>query len=314
MTYESFPNTGHNARAITLGEHERLVTPLGLPGLVGYNGALPAYADSTGRHVKIRDGVAGTIQGTNVTVTAEETVSVGANSSGSTRIDLLVLRLDRADYEIDPVVIAGTPAASPIAPTPVRNAPGGSPDYYDIPLAEITVLNGATTITATQVRNRAWWATGDGLLGFNTARPPVLPGVSFQEIDTGITRVGTVGGTWQTTYRYTDWVSVSAGSGWTVSAFAVARDGNMCTANVRVVRNGSAIGPTVSPRLGPIPAQFRPDRTVWGTYYASTPDRVRPVALGPDGRITFSHHPSHPIADGTLLVAALPAWIVDDVA
>lgn len=309
MAYESYPNTAHNARAITLVEHEQLVGPLGVSGLVRYGlVTTPAYADSTGRQVKIRAGVSALIRGTRFDNTTETVVAVAANASGSPRIDLLVLRLNRATYEITPVVIAGAPGAAPIAPSPVRNEAGGSPDYYDLPLCEISVPNAATTTTATQVVNRAWWISGSGYVGNSTAKPPVVAGVSWWEADTGIGYVGSSGGTFKRTYHYTGYVDLNMGSGWT-GQFSLARDGSTVTGSIRIQRAGSAIGESTSPTLGPIGSQFRPDEIKWSTYSTSNPKRVCDLQIAPSGVVTFTADFQNHISTGTVLTAN-PTWVV----
>lgn len=81
---------------------------------------------------------------------AQMTVTIGANASGNPRIDLVVIRdydgaadggsagADKGTIE----VVAGTPAGSPTVPA----APGGS-----IPLAQVAVANGASSIVAANI-------------------------------------------------------------------------------------------------------------------------------------------------------------------
>ena len=70
-------------------------------------------------------------------------VSVNPNSSGEDRIDLLVLQLDLIDDNIAYLVLEGTPSGSPVAPSPEQDS-----DYWQLPLAQIYVSNGAATITS----------------------------------------------------------------------------------------------------------------------------------------------------------------------
>lgn len=310
MAFESFPNTPHNNRAISLVEHEQLAAPLGLSGLTNYGtGTTPVYADSTGRQVKLRAGVGALIRGTRFNNLTETALAVAANASGNPRVDLVVLRLNRADYQITPVVLPGTPGANPVAPTPVRNEPGGNPDYYDQPLAEITVPNAATTITATQVTNRAWWITGSGYTGYSTARPPIVGGVLWRETDTGISYIGSHGGTWQRIYQHTGWVDVNPGTGWNSIIFSAARDGNLCTATICIQRTGGTIGSDTPFFFGPLPGELRPDRTVWGTYHATQPSRSYRVCVTEGGTVRFQHDGTNPVVNGATITASLPPWI-----
>lgn len=303
MAFESYPNTAHNARALTLAEHEKLVYPLGQTGLVGGVGSPPVIADSSGRQVKLKAGVGALIRGTRFTNLTETVVSIPANTSGNTRIDLLVLRLNRATYEITPVPISGSPGGSPVAPPPVRNEPGGSPDYYDLPLAEITVTNGATTISAGQVAIRGYWIFGSGLVGNSDARPPVETGLIWAEIDTGIKWVGAAGGVFQRIYDHTPYDSLGSPGGWNTSNFHFGRDGNIVTGTIRIERTGAALSASTSAVFGNLGPSLRPARDFWGTYTASKPMRGGFLFIGTDGAITFSRDFVNSIDTGAQLTA-----------
>jgi hypothetical protein len=304
VTYESYPNSAHNSRAITLGEHENLAAPLGLSGLTTFGaGILPLYADSTGRQVKLRAGVSALLRGTRFNNTSETTIAIGANSSGNTRIDLVVLRLDRSTYVVTPTVIAGTASATPVAPSPVRNEQGGSPDYFDQPLAEVTVLDGATTITATQVKSRAWWISGSGYVGYSTAQPPVVAGVVWRESDTGFAYIGSTGGTWQRVYDYSGQVDLPARSGWSAQDFNFTRDGQLITMTMAVEKTGSTLSASSSAVVGQVSGRFLPARkwlapyVVTGTYHSSF------LTIGTTGLITLNNDGVHSIPAGNVAIA-----------
>lgn len=85
----------------------------------------------------------GVVSGT----TASRTLTIGANSSGQTRVDLACLKIDPgatpdqdASDIAELIVVAGTPGAG---------APA-TPSYY-LKLAEVTVLNGAVSITNAKI-------------------------------------------------------------------------------------------------------------------------------------------------------------------
>lgn len=293
---ESFPNLAHNNRAITLPENEQLLAPLGLSGLLGYTGTVPVYSDATGgRAVKLRAGVKATIRGTrfnNATETVIGSDVIVANTSGLPRIDLVVLRLNREAvspnaYTITPVVITGVPAATPLVPSPVRNDTTDGSGFWDIPLADFDVPNGATSIAVDKVRNRAWWVTGSGYTGLDAARPPVEAGVVFRANDTGITWMGTAAGGWQRLYYNTGWVNVTPPTGWAASTFSFARVGDLVVMSARITRTGAAVAATTSPVLYTVTEPFRPSQEVFGTYHCSHPDHSSHVVVGTDGTITF---------------------------
>jgi hypothetical protein len=67
-----------------------------------------------------------------------------ASGAGNTRIDLLVLRADWANFNVSIFRIAGTDASSPVAPTPTQT----TETTYDIVLCEVLVdVSGSVTVT-----------------------------------------------------------------------------------------------------------------------------------------------------------------------
>lgn len=297
MTYESFPNTAHNNRAISLAEHEQIVAPLGASGLIGYTTTTPVYSTGTGtRTVKLRAGVRATIRGTRFNVIAEHDIDgsqILANTSGAARIDLLVLRLNREagdpnKFTISPVVITGTPGGAPVAPLPVRNDTMDGTGYWDLPLAEIAVPNGATSIAAGGVTNRAWWVTPSGYTGLDTAKPPVEPGVIFRANDSGVSYIGSNTGKWQRIYQNTGWINVTPPAGWSASPFAFAKVNDLVVMTARLVRTGAALAATVSPTLYTLAEAFRPSQVTYGVYHCTFPDHSSHVAVGTNGAVVFS--------------------------
>jgi hypothetical protein len=278
VAHESFPNDAHNNREVTLPEHEQIVAPLGLSGMINYSSTEPLFGDSTGMQVKLRAGVRASVRGTRFNNTSETTVSIAGNTSGNTRIDLIVLRLRRQEsgvgvgdqFTVIPHRIAGTPAAIPVAPSPVRDDTLDGTGFWDIPLAEVTVIHNATTITAAQVVSRAYYIAGSGYTGRDSwGKPPVEPGVIFRANDTGVAYIGTASGTWQRIYYDTGWVPVTGGpnaAGWTFANFAVRRQGNLILCNMFLVRTGGTVGASSHQKFGPTPAEFRADRTIYGTW------------------------------------------------
>lgn len=82
--------------------------------------------------------------------TAAVTLAVGANASGNPRIDTVILRLDFVAQTIRLVLKQGTPAASPARPTLQQDA-----TYWEVPLADVAVANGFSTISQSNISNRS---------------------------------------------------------------------------------------------------------------------------------------------------------------
>ncbi|MBV6514263.1 MAG: hypothetical protein FMNOHCHN_03853 [Ignavibacteriaceae bacterium] len=92
---------------------------------------------------------------------ADGSATITANSSGNSRIDAVVLYIDRAaspnaacSNVAKLIVIAGTPAASPVAPTNAEIAASiGASNPY-LRLADVTVASGATSISDANIKDR----------------------------------------------------------------------------------------------------------------------------------------------------------------
>ncbi|GLY08277.1 hypothetical protein [Actinoplanes sp. NBRC 101535] len=290
MAYESYPNTGHNNRAVTMPELEQLAGAR-LSGLIGFTGTTPVYADSSGRQVKIRSGVRALIRGMiwrNISETVVDNTQIVANATSNPRIDLLVLRMNRAAgaaFSITPVVITGTAAATPIVPSAVRQDTVDGTGVWDIPLAEIKVAAGATTIAAADVTNRAWWISGSGYVGFSLGRPPVEAGVVFTEQNTGIHWIGTTSGTYMRLASNSGVIEVPAPSGWSGST-KVVRAGDLVVASVAVKRTGSNIANTVVATVATLGAAYRPAAEWQGVYHCTGPDHSSNLRITTAGVIT----------------------------
>lgn len=154
MAESSWPTVA-GGRAIDDVQWERMAVGFMANGIFGVAGDTPVvYADSTGLQVKIRAQKSGNLRGHGwYSGTSEFTRAIGANASGSTRVDLVVLRLTRSSQEVSIVVKAGTPGAGPPALTQDSIASGTG--VYEIAIAQVTVPSGASTISASNVVNVA---------------------------------------------------------------------------------------------------------------------------------------------------------------
>lgn len=97
-----------------------------------------------GMFISVADGES-TVEGFWYKNTAALTLAIAANASGSTRVDTVILRLDRTANAINAVIKQGTPGAG--APTLVQIA-GGT---YELPLWDITIPTGTLAIAASNL-------------------------------------------------------------------------------------------------------------------------------------------------------------------
>lgn len=103
---------------------------------------------SGGSNIDVKVGAA-LVNGKLYETDAAITMAVGANASGNPRIDTVVLRTDYVAQTIRPVIVQGTPAASPVRPTLTQNT-----TLWEMPLADIAVANGFSTISVLDIKDR----------------------------------------------------------------------------------------------------------------------------------------------------------------
>jgi len=106
---------------------------------------LDVFADSSGMLVKVRAGVA-FVQGFVGRLDSQQSLDIATADGTYNRIDLVVARLNRTDQKVQIAVVTGTPAATPSAPDLTQNSV-----TWEIPLAEVLVDNGVSTIAAIKV-------------------------------------------------------------------------------------------------------------------------------------------------------------------
>ncbi|HET8590770.1 MAG TPA: hypothetical protein VFM01_14130 [Nakamurella sp.] len=223
MAQDSWPKpdpANSNKRTVDDWQFERMAAAYSYDGLIGLPSDLPViYADSSAMQVKIRPGKSGYARGHYWVSdpSATDTVSIGANSSGSTRVDLVVLQLDRSTWSVDVAVHAGTPGS--LAPPPTRDLDGTG--VYEVPLAEVTVPNGASAISAANVVNRGWYLSPTGLiLCTASTRPPAVFGRDIMQLD-GKGYRAMADGTWRITLEDTGEVPITVtNTGWKTSVGA----------------------------------------------------------------------------------------------
>lgn len=192
MAQSSWPSPAAS-RVVTDLQYERLVATQYVDGLIGDPSDAPLVsADGSAMQVSLAASRYAQVRGHGWTSGATTvTLAIGANSSGNTRIDLVVLGLDRSTWNVTAYVKAGTPGSTPVAPALQTDT--GDTGIYEIPLAEVTVLNGAAVIAADKVKTRHWYVRPDGVAsaGADTRPPSPWPGMHLWESSTDYVWNGT---------------------------------------------------------------------------------------------------------------------------
>jgi hypothetical protein len=112
----------------------------------GFGNDFQTIGDSSGMQVKVNTGECW-MYGHYGQSTSQKTLPIASNSSGSTRIDIAVLRVHFGNNNIVTDIVQGTPGGS--APNVTQNT-----TMWETKLADITVASGAVTITAGNVSDR----------------------------------------------------------------------------------------------------------------------------------------------------------------
>jgi hypothetical protein len=152
------PSNGHVVDDVSW---EKLAINIGLSGGVYGDFTSPQliFGDSTGLQVKVAADRYAYVRGHEWwSGSSIVTKAIASNSSGSTRTDLVVLRLSRTTWDVTVQIVQGTPGAG--APSPVQNV--GTTGTWDLPLATVTVANSASTIAAGNVTYVAPHLSPDG--------------------------------------------------------------------------------------------------------------------------------------------------------
>jgi len=144
----------------------------------------PVYSSGSGMSVKVRANQYGNVRGFGwASGDTDITLTIDANASGATRIDRVVLELDRSTWNVRAKIVKGTAGGG--APALTRNE--GPTGKFQVPIAKVTVPNNATSIPIANVvidgqrvgsRVRPWTSTAAmqegfpklGEVGFDFAR------------------------------------------------------------------------------------------------------------------------------------------------
>jgi hypothetical protein len=279
----SYPRPGHNSGAVNNTEYELLAHPQAADGVVGVPGDTSVvFTDGSGtRIVRVRANKYALVRGILWSSGDTDLALPGltANSSGSTRIDLVVARLTRSVPSVTVAVVQGTPGAG--APAVTQNT--GTTGVYEVPLGEITVLNGASTLAADKTAPREWYLMEQGVVCTAATTPPHRPGRRIWLSD-GREMVST-GSAWITTHEDTGWLSgLSAGFGWTLAAGNYRRRNGMVTLNLVAERSGSSIAANTSILVATLPAGFWPTATLFTSGFSTQGHALR-FRINPDGTV-----------------------------
>lgn len=163
MAQSSWPTVA-GGHSVTDTQWESMTSGFTADGIIGsVSDTAVIYGDSTGLQVKLRAGKYGICRGHGwMSGTTELVMTLTGNPSGSTRIDLLVLRFDRTAQTVTMAPKAGTPGAG--APALQRDPVTNPAGIYEVAVAQVVVVAGATSISPTNVTIVHAFVTGPPII------------------------------------------------------------------------------------------------------------------------------------------------------
>ncbi|MEU7327238.1 hypothetical protein [Streptomyces parvus] len=241
MAQASWPSPAHNNRAITDAEYEQLAARFSDDGVYGTPLDAATVTAGVGLSVVVRPDVRASVRGHGWTSGSTGlTLPINPNASGQTRIDRVVLRLDRSDWTVRAVVKDGTPGA---AAPPLTQAPGLTGEW-EILLAGVTVLTGATSVAVTRGELYVGTRVRPALASHRNVMPQ--RGELAYETDSGRLSLYTGPAGWVPLYEPNTEVLLGAGySSWVDEGQAVGqRSGNVVSLRISKKRTGSTFNAT----------------------------------------------------------------------
>ncbi|QKW15388.1 hypothetical protein [Verrucosispora sp. NA02020] len=173
------------------------------------------------------------------------------DTAGTTRKDLIVLRMSRNPWTVEPAIVKGTAVANPTTPPPTYGEVT-STGVWELPLAEVTVTYNATVVNPAQCVPLAWFVGADGqYVCTPTTRPPHERGRRIFEYTTGREYMST-GSQWVLIASPPlETVANTTLSGWSTTTDSVVTVSGQ-TVDVRLgtwTRTGSSIASSADVRL-----------------------------------------------------------------
>lgn len=313
MAQDSWPSPDHNSRNVTDGEYEIVTARMTLNGVVGNPTQPPVVTAGTGLNVTVAAGKYANLRGFAWSSgSTDSTLAIAANSSGSTRIDRVLLRLDRSTWNVRAVVKQGTPGAG----APGLTQDGVFTGVYEIPLALVTVLNGAAAVTVT--RQELYIGSRIRPCTTSSRNPTPELGEMCYESDTGRVRLWN-GSAWVAALDDSGVIGINSTlSSWSneVESVLQKRNGSVHLRLGSFQRTGGTLAGTTEARLPAlIPAAYRhPTRDQYGLAYISGVEIGRFIiysaASDRPGQVWLTNKPSISTGDFVLPVSGI-SWVVD---
>lgn len=252
------------------------------------------FADSTGRQTKVKANNAYTIRGFRWESGTEDiVVPLDANTSGKSRIDRIVLRLDRSTYTIRVGKVTGTPADTPSVPAVNRQL--GSTGVYEVAIGRATVKSQTGTnlpsLAAADVVDESVLLAATAQVGSSTWMNSSLPPGSFYT-QTDQQRIWAgAGGSSIIVGERGAWTKVAAAGGWINDNIYCQRVNGWTYLQCYITLSSTTTdkAPSTDLVIATLPPQFRPATGDFLTPCWLTPNQIGVAKLtGSTGVLTVN--------------------------
>lgn len=268
MAQESWPSPGHNDRAVTDLEYEKVAARFSDDGVYGGPTDAPVVSSGPGLAVTIRPGVYASVRGHAwFSGPTPVVLPVDPNPENRTRTDRVVLRLSRSDWTVRALVRKGMPGGG--RPALVRSE--GDTGSFDIPVSDITVLGSAASVSV----SRQELYTGSRIRPCTSSTRPTVAAVGdlAYEVDTGRLMVHTdLSGGWAALYDPPQQLVIDTMPGSWMTEVSSTLETKAGTVHLRLgtwIRNAANLAAATDSRLPVlVPAAYRhPNRNIYAGAY-----------------------------------------------
>lgn len=300
MTETSYPSPNHNSRNVTDKEYETL-SPHNGDGVHGLPSDGAVVVPGVGLQVLIKAGTKATLRGHAWDAGSTDVpLAISANAGSDTRYDWITLRLDRSTWDVSAHVIQGTPGAG----YPAYTNDVGDTGTFDMCLALATVAPGAAAPTITQATRFA----PARITVANSGEAPFGTKVGDQVFrpDTGTLEIWD-GGSYNTVYRNTGWLTLGAGfSTWEdYVRTAGMRQGDTCHLRIakRRIDGTFSANDSDGSKLATLPAELTPRSNHWFPVSFTGSAGTAIVEIRTTGEVWVVHNQKDVTAGRVLLLS-----------
>ncbi|MEU7617180.1 hypothetical protein AB0B27_13950 [Micromonospora rifamycinica] len=178
---------------------------------------------------------------------------IGANGSGSTRLDHIVLRLSWSTMLVRAAVSTGVPGGG-LPPLTLQRGTG----RYEMSLGQLAIPAGGSVATATLTRLGWYIGPGGQILCTEDTMPPHEQGRRVYQVDTGRALMSTGSAPWLYDVDDSGVVTLPLTADWSATANLLRRRNGWASLALSVRRLNNSLGAGTYATVGTLPVGYRP--------------------------------------------------------